>query len=1053
MITALVCPVGAMCAGKRPEATTTQSVVMTSATAALATETYDLAPDHLFPHKSEPLRKMGANICEILEAMLGLPETDTSKTLARRMVYDRDAVKVTITDTPANLARASEFIRSIDAPAASLVSYYREFSEATSRTRVISVEGEMTFKDVRLRVTRIDKNNEQDPSDDAVEMVVRTPETSEDLALTAGKSRRYGPYVIKALEVRPSLTLGEGAAQIEITGPLPAARPPKQTAASSPLGKAGVLRPVLCVPVVCCRWISRTVERHCASAWSDFREIVARLAEPLLPEYLGATPKQIVVHGTVTLEDGRPAEGAAVTINRLPMEWENPGGPRLLASAVAGPDGSYAINLPYRVGFGIEVSRPLSATAVTYMLSSRQLSSEGTLRQDFCLPDAVTITGRVVDDSGKPLPDIPVGAVALSGSRSPSRSAVRISPTTSTADGTFSFDDAIPGDVGICTLSDDFYPEKIVVSSSASDVLLRVSKPGGVIEGRVVCRETSSPLGDVIVSARPTHGEYEQSFHLRTLRAVSESDGCFRFEHLAPTTYTLALDMGSSLGLYLSSPDPGGYGGRVVAVSPDTPVHSVELVAYAGHTVSGIVTDRRTGKPLSDVEVSALGQRFPLSTRTGSDGRYSLSHVFADSPRGQVHFAARKQGWLAARDPRHPRDTPHTRLATATFEAACDIQLVPAAWVVGTIHSASGEPVAEATVTWHREGESSPEYRVSHGRFSFPIGPDAPARIMARAPGYGTAFSPEIHPISGRVTGCDLVLQPCVEIQGTVTDEDNRPIGGATVRAFRHVSIGLAQCQLPDDLTTKARADGSFRIDGAPAGAICLNARMDCPDAQRSIDTIVNAAAGKPMRGTRITIQRRPPPEVAWPEPGAASWGGHWYRASPAPRLSSNVGPALRMTMSGYIVDEDGCPFPGETVCLSGGDAPRSARTTITDAKGRYVFEHLPGGPRNIECRGRCLRARLATCYENIVLRVGTASFETVLSSIVQERVAVELTGADGIASYMIEGETNTALCVTGIPAGQYAIRVGSSINPAMVRDAIVLEKGARVKRDYRAPD
>jgi hypothetical protein len=85
-----------------------------------------------------------------------------------------------------------------------------------SVTKTLRVEGELTFRDLKIRITKVNENDINNKNDDSVEMVVRTATTSEDRTITEFHSDFIDEYEINVIDVHPSQTPGEGSVRIEV---------------------------------------------------------------------------------------------------------------------------------------------------------------------------------------------------------------------------------------------------------------------------------------------------------------------------------------------------------------------------------------------------------------------------------------------------------------------------------------------------------------------------------------------------------------------------------------------------------------------------------------------------------------------------------------------------------------------------------------------------------------------------------------------------------------------------------------------------------------------
>ena len=170
--------------------------------------------------------------------------------------------------------------------------------------------------------------------------------------------------------------------------------------------------------------------------------------------------------------------------------------------------------------------------------------------------------------------------------------------------------------------------------------------------------------------------------------------------------------------------------------------------------------------------------------------------------------------------------------------------------VSGTVVNGSGDAVAGAEVNVVLMGQAGVweldvgvgKQTGADGRFAFTADEtksELPyAFYVARQPEYGIAWALVMGTGAGGPSGVDpsdvrIVLPGRESVEGTVTDGDGQPVGGAVVTAFialRSVDND-SQAFLPANaelLNAQSGADGSFALEGLPAGAtVMLRAEHD----------------------------------------------------------------------------------------------------------------------------------------------------------------------------------------------------------------------------------
>ena len=92
-------------------------------------------------------------------------------------------------------------------------------------------------------------------------------------------------------------------------------------------------------------------------------------------------------------------------------------------------------------------------------------------------------------------------------------------------------------------------------------------------------------------------------------------------------------------------------------------------------------------------------------------------------------------------------------------------------------------------------------------------------RVSVSAPGYAALLASYAKIATDGYLGLDDVeLAPAVSVTGTVTDEGEKPIAGATVRVDDILGMNGQSYRLPASAQATSDADGHFQITGLPQG-------------------------------------------------------------------------------------------------------------------------------------------------------------------------------------------------------------------------------------------
>jgi RNA polymerase sigma factor (sigma-70 family) len=273
----------------------------------------------------------------------------------------------------------------------------------------------------------------------------------------------------------------------------------------------------------------------------------------------------------------------------------------------------------------------------------------------------------------------------------------------------------------------------------------------------------------------------------------------------------------------------------------------VKIVLRRGLTVQGTVVDDETSEPIegAEVEIGALGEQ---RTITDASGEFEIRGI-ADpgSTKGWTFLRVSHPGYKLYDDYHFVRhgwtgDQPHS------------IRLLRRETVKGRVTDPGGQPVAGAKV-WFEivgfQGSSGGEYAgkppalalsAEDGSFSLPVPVQFTLSITVSlanplvfvaashpASGVGRSTPIPIPASGGRWPGdVAVVLASGCAVEGSVTDEEGRPIGGAKVRLKRLLAADPKDNQrlgsIQALLETYSRSEGSYRISGVERGEVEVKA-------------------------------------------------------------------------------------------------------------------------------------------------------------------------------------------------------------------------------------
>jgi protocatechuate 3,4-dioxygenase beta subunit len=345
----------------------------------------------------------------------------------------------------------------------------------------------------------------------------------------------------------------------------------------------------------------------------------------------------------------------------------------------------------------------------------------------------------------------------------------------------------------------------------------------------------------------------------------------------------------------------------LVAVTPEGA--ELDLVLEAGRLHLG---ERTEVEVVLDGEGPAATLRAGSAWFEGADARPSALVPLVRQPLEATPPASAEP--LASRAP------PATREALApSLASAAPAPPIAAARVLtgAVIAAADGRPLSDFTLGLLRERRSTethpPVVRAFTdvgGTFRWPDPPAGKQRVFVHAPGYALCALGE-HDLSVELPELTAALAPGAAVRGSVLDAQGNPVPGALV---------LSEHDSPTDGLFLAGSEGSFWLPvqtrSGPDG------RFELAHLTRGVHTLRVSVAGF-----------------------ATAWRSGVRAPLPADEeLVIRLGPGG--TIEGRVLREDGGPWAEtevEAVVMDPGDRPRmNFAFTLTDADGRYRFEHLP---------------------------------------------------------------------------------------------------------------
>ena len=613
-----------------------------------------------------------------------------------------------------------------------------------------------------------------------------------------------------------------------------------------------------------------------------------------LPLFLVAPAvRAATVSGRVLDSSGTPVRGAKVVWEKYRSDEEvlvdetKGVAPAPLGESSTDTDGRFQVKLDKP---GIEVAiRVLPGTLAGALLSGPYDASEDVEVDDIELPAAEKISGRVTDETGKPVAGAKVRAAA--GSLFEEEGVPRYAETSSGPDGSFTIANA-PGKSGSLVVRAPGFAPSTQFSMQRSGVERVTLKKGGTVAGIVLDAAGKAAEGMIVLSG--------------SLAVRTDASGAYRLDGVARGVQTVEAFGRDDLAARNDA----------VRVKAGESVE-VPLKLARSASVTGSVIDEKTRRPLAGVRVSARSGGFSFRqadaptrrVRTDAKGKFRLAGL-----------ATRSYSIRASKADYIPSTMPGVAAAVSA-PGTVAIALQRAASIFGRVNDEKGSPVGGATVGFVSDSNMRALIRGGPaaflGRPGATTGPDGAFRLRGLSPernrtlqatkvGFVPAKRHGVTVKTGDVVkDVVLILKRGLEARGRVVDPAGQPIAGASVRVSRPEGEtsrfmfrvgGMEDRQKPD---AWSGADGSFRVAGLEPGEYVVVVQRD----------------GYALKQVpSVTVQAEGPNE--WP----------------AIVLSPGV------AIAGFIRNGKGEPVVSAQISSFAVDAgPRG--TTVTDPEGRFRLD------------------------------------------------------------------------------------------------------------------
>ena len=585
--------------------------------------------------------------------------------------------------------------------------------------------------------------------------------------------------------------------------------------------------------------------------------------------------------------------------------------------------------------------------------------------------------------------------------------------------------------------------------------------PGGSISGTVVDAATAAPVRMVQINVRPSAGGPGGG------RAVTDALGRYSVRSLPSGTYRVAarpawegiLGAGLTYGLYLESLLPQVFGAKtpdtddsaagadVKVVAPEA-ITSVNFSLLKGGTITGRITNARTGEPLARIGVSVSGARHSAHTSTNDLGVYVASGL----PSGSYILQTDTQPPSPMRGPERVLNQVYKGVPCAHYGCSTrgavpvsvtapdtrdhiDFALIEGGIISGVVRNgltgapAEGVRVEFLTASGEQVGYIDTDAQGRYASGGLPSGRyfavlisgiRGPQEVIRRqiykdrpcpAGQCDTSTGTPIEVVAPNITtGIDFTISPGGTLLGTITDSTTgRPVEGARVKVYSDKEpvspVATALADAAGKYSFSGLADGAYLVQAGPP-ATPAGRGGSAPSYAGMVDQLFGGVACQ-TDTCRSFLATATPVTV---------------RAAMAAAASIDIALGYGGTVSGRITDAaTGLPVRGASVAIHAASGP-IAGWGRADLDGNYTSPPLPPGTYYLRSVTRPESGVIDVLYPNVAFWTGNLSVKTGEPVAVSARAATQ--GKDFALTQggRIDGSVTTA--GDGKPVSSFRIEV-----------------------------
>jgi protocatechuate 3,4-dioxygenase beta subunit len=618
--------------------------------------------------------------------------------------------------------------------------------------------------------------------------------------------------------------------------------------------------------------------------------------------------QKLPVEGLVVDSAARPVDGAEIAVYE--QEYHNGEYSANVMAPIVKTDrqGRFALqaNVSSQYDTFIVARKEGLASAWDGLNYSRNTKGKGHFL--LVLEKACTVTGIVVDPTGKPVSGAKVQALPVTSYLSRLRQRPIRAPTEwftveTDSQGRFQFNQ-FAADV-----SCDFWVKASGLSSTykftthnqnscgfevwRSDIRLVLPREGD-IKGCVVEAKTGRPVGDVELMIQADRGREDilNRYCFRTITA--EANGVFECAGLAEGKHKIELAAPETeTDQWFAKPVE-------VNVVPGRLTDDVHVLLEKGELIECTVREYGSERPLAGMRVSAYTQTSRDRSTTDETGTAKLRVL-----PGEYQAYANGQGYISWR-------VNEPVIVKASKTTHLNILLEKSPMLIGSVVDANGRPARNVLVAVHPFGD----HVYTDGRGQFVAGYDERRTgqglfVMARDPERSLAALVRTDELKKPV---ELILGPALTVKGKITDPNGIGIPAARVS----LCIDFAYCFSPLGSDVLTDSQGYYVFNAIPSKHSDFNYRVS-----------VHAAGFGPKTFDRISIEGQP--------------------GTPTEVQTIELVPA-NVSISGMVVDANGLPAARVPIFLRGADgSDQPDKSTATNEDGLFAITRICKGSLRLQ--------------------------------------------------------------------------------------------------------